>query len=143
MSGEHGLTSEPPQPVTEPQAAARREAAESTRVTQAGESTAILLAEEVDRVSHGQRRINLLWERTQAIIALSVVEVSLAVGAVMILRDAGGLTGPGTTAGSPGSLAFVFLASVANLVIGFYFGRTNHQRIGGVGAQTPSEVLGR
>lgn len=29
--------------------------------------------------------------------------------------------------------AFVFLYGIANLVIGFYFGRTNHQRVGGPG----------
>jgi hypothetical protein len=29
--------------------------------------------------------------------------------------------------------AIVFLFGVANLVTGFYFGRTNHQRSGGVG----------
>lgn len=32
-----------------------------------------------------------------------------------------------------GNSPYVFLASVANLVIGFYFGRTNHTRVGGVG----------
>jgi hypothetical protein len=27
----------------------------------------------------------------------------------------------------------LFLTGIANLVIGFYFGRTNHERVGGVG----------
>jgi len=31
----------------------------------------------------------------------------------------------------------VFLFGVANLVTGFYFGRTNHQRTGGIGPQNP------
>lgn len=109
-------------------AAASRQADEVTRVALAGESAAEL-------VSHGQRRINLIWERTQAIIALSVVEVSLLVGVFMVVRDSA--TGAVPEAGSAASLAFVFLASVANLVIGFYFGRTNHERIGGV---SPSDI---
>lgn len=66
-----------------------------------------------------QRRISGIWERTQQLIALSVVITALVVSAILALR-------PGDN--SP----FVFLASVANLVIGFYFGRTNHTRVGGV-----------
>jgi hypothetical protein len=33
----------------------------------------------------GQRRINLLWERTQAIMAISVVAITLFVVAILIL----------------------------------------------------------
>jgi hypothetical protein len=67
-----------------------------------------------------QRRISGIWERTQQVIALSVVLTSLFVSAYLAIQ-------PG------GNSAYVFLASVANLVIGFYFGRTNHQRVGGSG----------
>lgn len=82
-----------------------------------------------------QRRISGMWERTQQIIALSVVEVSLIVVALLVLaptlvRAMGHeVTAEGTTAAVAGLL---FLTGVANLVIGFYFGRTNHQRVGGV-----------
>lgn len=82
-------------------------------------------ADESDRVSHGQRRINLIWELTQAVIALSVSLTTLFVSAALVLRG-------------EGDTAFVLLASLANLVIGFYFGRTNHQRTGGVGADQSS-----
>lgn len=71
----------------------------------------------------GQRRINLIWEDTQRVIALSVTWVALSVAAVLSII---GSTDAQTA-------AFVFLYGVANLVIGFYFGRTNHQRMGGVG----------
>lgn len=67
-----------------------------------------------------QRRISGIWERTQQVIALSVVLTSLFVSAYLAIQ-------PG------GNSSYVFLASVANLVIGFYFGRTNHQRVGGAG----------
>lgn len=73
-----------------------------------------------------QRRISGIWERTQQLIALSVVWVSLLVATVKSVQAS--LSGQTST---EAGVAFVFLASVANLVIGFYFGRTNHQRVGG------------
>jgi cobalamin synthase len=63
-------------------------------------------------------------------IALSVIWAALTVG--------GGLALGGKVLGSPDIqlAAVVFLFGVANLVTGFYFGRTNHQRSGGVGGDT-------
>lgn len=84
----------------------------------------ITTAEE-DRHSAGQRSINRLWEVTQAGIALAITIVSLTVSAIL------------ATHGNQESqtAAFVFIYGVANLVIGFYFGRTNHTRSGGVGGE--------
>ena len=75
----------------------------------------------------GQRAINLIWEQTQKRLAQSVIFAALIV--------AGGLAVFGKWLGSPDLqlAAVVFLFGVANLVTGFYFGRTNHQRTGGVG----------
>lgn len=81
-----------------------------------------------------QRKISRIWERTQQIIALSVVEVALFVAAIKSVEAT--LTGQQS---DEAGVAFVFLASVANLVIGFYFGRTNHQKVGG----DTGEVAGR
>ena len=78
-------------------------------------------AVEVGLTSAGQRDINRIWERTQQTIALAVVAVTLVVGGFKAVTDTGDAS------------AFTLLASLANLVIGFYFGRTNHQRTGGVG----------
>ncbi len=75
------------------------------------------LAAEAGNVAQGQRRINLIWEITQAFIAVSVT--------VIALGKAANLTPPGGDAALIGNAFF--------LVVGFYFGRTNHQRIGGVG----------
>lgn len=60
-------------------------------------------------------------------IALSVIWASILVG--------GGLAMFGKWLGAPDIqlAAVVFLFGVANLVTGFYFGRTNHQRTGGIG----------
>lgn len=78
---------------------------------------------EEDRHSAGQRVVNLTWENTQRLIALSVTWVSLMIATWLAIMGA-------TESVQTAALVFVF--GVANLVIGFYFGRTNHQRIGGV-----------
>lgn len=70
--------------------------------------------------SLGQRRVNLIWEVTQGIIALLVTATTLFVAANLAM------TGSGETA------AFLLLSNSFFLVIGFYFGRTNHQQVGGV-----------
>jgi hypothetical protein len=85
---------------------------------------------EQDRVTAGQRAINLIWENTQMRIALSVIWGALIVS--------GGLAIFGKWLGTTDMqlAAIVFLFGVANLVTGFYFGRTNHQRSGGIGGDS-------
>jgi hypothetical protein len=78
---------------------------------------------EEDRHSAGQRLVNITWENTQRLIALSVTWVSLSIAAWLAMMGA-------TESVQTAALVFVF--GVANLVIGFYFGRTNHTRVGGV-----------
>lgn len=82
---------------------------------------------EQDRKTASQREINLIWETTQMKVALSVIWASLAVAISLAVF--------GRWLGAPDIqlAAVVFLFGVANLVTGFYFGRTNHQRSGGVG----------
>lgn len=77
----------------------------------------------------GQRQINLIWENTQMRIAMSVIWTSLLTSLVLSIG--------GKYFGSDDVqlAAIVFLFGVANLVTGFYFGRTNHQRSGGVGGE--------
>lgn len=76
---------------------------------------------EQDRKTAGQRRINVIWEVTQAVIALAVTGSTLFVAAQLALKD------QGQTA------AFLLLSNAFFLVVGFYFGRTNHARQGGIG----------
>jgi hypothetical protein len=72
---------------------------------------------EEDRLTASARNINLIWEVTQATIALSVVGATVI--SAFYLAEENSLLGN----------AFF-------LVIGFYFGRTNHARTGGVIART-------
>lgn len=83
---------------------------------------------EEDRKTQSQRNINLIWETTQMRVALSVIWAALLVSSSLAVF--------GGWLGKPDIqlAAIVFLFGVANLVSGFYFGRTNHQRTGGVGA---------
>lgn len=99
-----------------------------TVTTQAGDTVATpTTTQEEDRGTAGQRAVNMLWENTQSNIARSVIYSSLFVSVVISVF--GGLLS------IPVELrlaALVFLYGIGNLVTGFYFGRTNHQRVGGV-----------
>jgi hypothetical protein len=68
---------------------------------------------EEDRHTAGKRKINLIWEFTQSTIALLITAATII--AVLFALVEGNI-----------------LANAFFLVIGFYFGRTNHQRVGGV-----------
>ena len=76
------------------------------------ENVASTTTSEEDRHSKGQRRVNLIWESTQAFIALVVTSSFVFVSIRGIDSQA--------------------LNNTFFVVIGFYFGRTNHQRVGGV-----------
>ena len=76
-------------------------------------------------IALGQRRINMIWETTQMRVALSVIWVSLGIAGTLALL--GKFIGTADIQ----LAAIVFLFGVANLVTGFYFGRTNHTRPAG------------
>ena len=65
-----------------------------------------------------QRRVNLIWEYTQAGVALLVVSAN-------IVNELATRFVPTAITTDTGLLGNAFF-----LVIGFYFGRTNHARIG-------------
>lgn len=68
---------------------------------------------EEDRKTQGQRHINLIWEVTQALIAVMIT------GAVIW----------SVVYGKSSEL----LASAFGMIVGMYFQRTNHTKTGGVG----------
>jgi hypothetical protein len=84
--------------------------------------------EEHALVTAGQRRINSIWEVTQALIAIGVTGSTLTASVSIILRVAN-VDGP-----IPGiaTASFLLLSNAFFLVIGFYFGRTNHTKMGGI-----------
>lgn len=104
--------------------AADTDAASTARIVKAKAETEaeILLTE-------GQRGINRLWERTQAIIAVAVVLVTLIVVSILIIIPV--VRGEKVT----DSAALVLLSALATNIITSYFTRTNHSRTGGPGGQ--------
>jgi hypothetical protein len=83
-----------------------------------------------DLVTHGQRRINIIWEVTQSIIAIAVVIANLLVGVHIGMNGSAQAAPP-------------VLSNSLFLVIGFYFSRTNHETIGGIGVKRTSDYQGR
>lgn len=79
--------------------------------------------EQEDLVTSRQSRINFLWEVNQALIAQIVVIGTIGAGV------------HGYIVGNSKEVP-VWLGVAFGTVIGFYFGRTNHERTGGVGAKT-------
>ena len=85
-----------------------------------------------DLITAGQRRINLIWEWTQSLIAIMVVLANMIVGV------SNGMTVQEKRPEYP-----VILSSALFLVVGFYFSRTNHAAIGGVGPKPSPVYTGR
>ena len=84
-----------------------------------------------DLTTAGQRRVNIIWEMTQAAIAISVVFSNMVVGAAQGLGYTKAETYP------------TILSSSLFLIVGFYFSRTNHAAIGGVGSKPNDQYRGR
>lgn len=78
--------------------------------------------EQASLAAANQSEVNKVWEVTQMKIALSVIWAALFVSAALSVA--------GRRLGTPDIqlASIVFLFGVANLVTGFYFGRTNHNR---------------
>lgn len=84
-------------------------------------------------MTEGQRAINRLWERTQAIIAISIVEVTLIVVAVIIMAPVIKVN-PDEWVVTAAVTGLVLLSNLVGNVTGSYFTRTNHSKVGGVGS---------
>ncbi len=78
--------------------------------------------EQQDVTLAGQRRINLIWEYTQAGIALMVVLTCMV---IFVLQ---------AVTGEPAEFPSV-LGNMTFSILAFYLARTNHQAIGGIGAK--------
>ena len=78
---------------------------------------------EQDLVTKGQRTINLIWETTQGVIAVGITFAVIYCAVASIISEV--------------------LTNAFFLIIGFYFSRTNHAAIGGVGAKPEPNYQGR
>lgn len=112
-----------PVKVTNPTAALPQQS--GTQVQEIDPSRPAKTTFQEDLTTAGQRRVNLIWEYTQAIITVMIVLFSCIVAAWLAVL--------GRSNDFP-----VILTSGFMLVIGFYFSRTNHTAIGGIGPK-PNE----
>lgn len=88
---------------------------------------------EQDRTTQGQRDTSMMWERNQGWVTQMVIGTSTLVAGIVAIF--GRVVGADTLQ----LAAAMFLFGAANLVIGFYFGRTNHTKVGGVGPKEGME----
>jgi Co/Zn/Cd efflux system component len=75
---------------------------------------------EQDKMTAGQRRVNLIWEFTQGLIAILITIAIIYCALCKIESQA--------------------LSNAFFLIVSMYFVRTNHQLIGGVGAKPPGQT---
>lgn len=80
-----------------------------------GKTLAPKTTEQDDLVTSGQRRVNLIWEFTQAIIAISITWAIVYCSINNLEKDV--------------------LTNAFFLIVSMYFVRTNHKLIGGVPGQ--------
>lgn len=92
-----------------------------------------------DMVTAGQRAVNLLWETTQARIALVVIFVGMFVNASLICVLVISNKDISVNRLAVISIALQFINLTAGIIIGFYFSRTNHTNIGGVGKKATAQ----
>lgn len=81
-----------------------------------------------DLTTAGQRKINLIWEWTQAFIAMIVVIGYIIIASWCMIKGKE----------IPSSISLL-----TGNVIGFYFSRTNHAAIGGIGIKPEGPYVGR
>lgn len=75
----------------------------------------------------GQRRINLVWEITQAIVTVMVVGATLFIAGSLALSD--------VESNNNRAAAFLLLSNGFFMIVTAYYQRTNHTRTGGVGGR--------
>lgn len=93
-------------------------------------SVAPTTTEQQDITRASQRRVNLIWEVTQAIIAVLVVGANVFAALWNVTH--------GTIAEPP-----LILTSLGFVIVTSYFQRTNHTAVGGIGTKPTQEYMGR
>lgn len=78
-----------------------------------------------DLIIASQRKVNLIWEYTQSVTAIVVI-LSTILAAILSMIYGWMI---------PNLLAVAF-----GTIVGFYFGRTNHASIGGIGPKPIPEI---
>lgn len=100
-------------------------------------------ADQHAKTTEGQRNINLIWENTQSRIALLVVIVGVLLNSAVVVLVVFFNREVTVTQLALISICLQFINLTVGIVIGFYFSRTNHQAVGGIGTKPESPYVGR
>lgn len=100
-----------------------------------GATLAPTTTEEADRVTSGQRHISRVWEYSQAFIAILVTATTVYVLATISISA--------QEIGVNQASAVGHLVVMATLILTFYFARTNHVAVGGIGPKATDKYEGR
>lgn len=98
--------------------------------------------EEEQSVTAGQRVVNLMWETTQAKIAVVTVFSSIAINSILCLTVVFMNLQVTNNQMAVISLCIQPITLTTGIVIGFYFSRTNHTAIGGTGHKPQASSVG-
>lgn len=90
----------------------------------------------------GQRTINLMWESTQSRIATITVYSNVFINAVVICALLFANAKIDTALIALILAAMASMNQISGIIIGFYFSRTNHSAIGGIGPKESPSNLG-
>lgn len=123
--------------VVEPVPVVMTQSAAATATVTKGEGTTLspTTTEEGDRVTAGQRHISRVWEYSQALIAILVTATTVYVLATIAISDQEIDVNQASAVGH--------LVVMATLILTFYFARTNHVAVGGVGPKPGDKYEGR
>lgn len=90
-------------------------------------TAAARISDETSLRTSGQRKINLIWEATQAVVTVLVVSSTLYIAGSLVLSS--------TSDNSDRGAAFLLLSNAFFMIVTAYYQRTNHVRTGGVGGR--------
>ena len=96
------------------------------------ESEEQMIAVEQSTMAAGQRKVNLIWEHTQRAIAIFSVFSAILINATSVIVVLFIIKEITVNQLAIISMCLQFINLTAGIIIGFYFSRTNHQKIGGV-----------
>lgn len=106
------------------QAAVEHVVGADPRVAEGARASVVATESETSLRTEGQRKINLIWEATQALVTILVVASTLFIAGSLVLSDGDE---------DNRAAAFLLLSNAFFMIVTAYYQRTNHTRTGGVG----------
>jgi cellobiose-specific phosphotransferase system component IIC len=113
------------EPEIQPPVATPAQEQETALAGDAGRASQVAVEAFAESRAAGQRRINIIWEVTQATIAVMVAGGTLFIAGRLALSE-----------NKDATTAFLLLSNAFFMIVTFYYQRTNHTRSGGPGGDS-------